>query len=196
MSNRFIGMNLDRNSNGSEYANLVNELIKDEPIRSDFMRACLVKLGLKVNDKRVTVPALSELYLSGLYSADIAALYETLESITDIEKGQRCIKAEMDTFILKKLSSDLQELESSLNSATISALQISKNDTLNDTKSTTHVFVCDSTLPPIKRTPKFQHESYFSSLEQYQQQSDTAENFGKVLLYGEVVTSTNTMLEK
>ena len=188
-------MNLDRNGHGPEYVNLVDNLIKDEALRSEFMRACLIKLGLKVNDERATAPALSELYLSGQHLTDISSLYENLETITEVEKGQIRIKAEMDTFVLEKLT-DTKDLETLLRLTTISTSNISKTDELSDTKSAIRVFVCSSILPSFERTPKFHHESYFSSLEQYQQQSDTSEDFGKVLLYGEVVTSTNTMLEK
>ena len=51
--------------------------------------------------------------------------------------------------------------------------------------------------PGTKETPYFNHHSFYANLRKYQEEGDSeAEEFGKYLMYGEVVTSTNTMLEK
>jgi hypothetical protein len=51
--------------------------------------------------------------------------------------------------------------------------------------------------PGSKETPYFNHHAFFANLKRYQQEnSSEAEEFGNVLMYGEVVTSTNTILEK
>lgn len=51
--------------------------------------------------------------------------------------------------------------------------------------------------PTGKETPYFNHHAFYANLRRYQQESSSeAEEFGKIILYGEVVTSTNTMLEK
>ena len=61
-----------------------------------------------------------------------------------------------------------------------------------------HVVTHESDLPDGKETPYFNHAAYFSNLQSYKskhvRESDGA--WGKILLYGEVVTSTNTLLEK
>ena len=52
-------------------------------------------------------------------------------------------------------------------------------------------------LPSSKLTPYFNHHAYYANLRQYQSESrEGASEFGSNLLYGEVVTSTNTILEK
>lgn len=54
-----------------------------------------------------------------------------------------------------------------------------------------------TTLPEPKSTPYFNHPSFFSNLKSYAQiHKHLVPNFGTTLLYGEVVTSTNTLLEK
>ena len=56
--------------------------------------------------------------------------------------------------------------------------------------------VCDD-LPPPKLTPYFNHRAFYSNLRNYQSQSkEGASEFGAQLLYAEVITSTNTILEK
>ena len=57
--------------------------------------------------------------------------------------------------------------------------------------------VHESEGPLNKETPYFNHHAFFASLNHYNGKfRDTTGEFGKYLLYGEVVTSTNTMLEK
>lgn len=52
-------------------------------------------------------------------------------------------------------------------------------------------------IPSRKETPAFHHDSYFANLAHYHTKlRNDAKSFGKYLMYGEVVTSTNTLLEK
>lgn len=52
-------------------------------------------------------------------------------------------------------------------------------------------------LPDKRETPFFDHESYYANLAHHQQKVQNYNpTFGMCLLYGEVVTSTNTLLEK
>lgn len=54
----------------------------------------------------------------------------------------------------------------------------------------------DKSLPSIKDTP-FHHEAYYANLHHYHNKlRNPNASFGKHLIYGEVVTSTNTLLEK
>ena len=59
------------------------------------------------------------------------------------------------------------------------------------------IIVHEMEYPLSKETPYFNHHAFYSNLEHYQAHSkEEATEFGKIMLYGEVVTSTNTMLEK
>lgn len=54
----------------------------------------------------------------------------------------------------------------------------------------------EKATPAKELTPRFDHELYYSSLKRYQAIESDAEDWGNVLLYGDVVTSTNSLLEK
>jgi biotin--protein ligase len=55
----------------------------------------------------------------------------------------------------------------------------------------------ETEYPSCKDTPYFNHQAFFSNLKHYQAGLKGCQvEFGKHILYGEVVTSTNTMLEK
>lgn len=59
-----------------------------------------------------------------------------------------------------------------------------------------HIVIHDE-LPSSKITPYFNHHAFYSNLKAYQSQSrEGAAQFGASLMYGEVITSTNTILEK
>jgi biotin--protein ligase len=52
-------------------------------------------------------------------------------------------------------------------------------------------------IPSTRDTPAFHHEAFYANLDYYHHKLRNEEqSFGKYLLYGEVVTSTNTILEK
>ena len=61
-----------------------------------------------------------------------------------------------------------------------------------------HLVAHETELPDGKETPYFNHHAYFANLKIFAQQlaKECAGEWGRTLLYGEVVTSTNTMLEK
>jgi len=63
---------------------------------------------------------------------------------------------------------------------------------------TKHLVAHETELPDGKETPHFNHHAYYANLKVYAQQhaSHSDAKWGKQLLYGEVVTSTNTILEK
>ncbi|KAF2712062.1 class II aaRS and biotin synthetase [Pleomassaria siparia CBS 279.74] len=50
--------------------------------------------------------------------------------------------------------------------------------------------------PTVHETPSFDHSSFYANLHHYHTKLQTSSQFGSSLLYGEVVTSTNTLLEK
>ncbi|KAF2735052.1 biotin apo-protein ligase-like protein [Polyplosphaeria fusca] len=54
-----------------------------------------------------------------------------------------------------------------------------------------------SSLPPPRTIPSFNHDAFYANLAYYHTKLSTEDpTFGKHLLYGSVVTSTNTLLEK
>jgi biotin---protein ligase len=76
----------------------------------------------------------------------------------------------------------------------------SSEESKDPSRVTKHIVAYDSSeeLPSQTQTPRFDHGAYFRHLKHYQKRSKVALDsaYGATVLYGEVVTSTNTLLEK
>jgi biotin---protein ligase len=175
----------------------------------DFLKACLTKLGLTVNQDSVAVPSLSRIHLSSLHPQETS---EPLHSLTDIIKagdnGEEYIKDENDTFHIEKPStwkmSRLDEALPSSDDPETSEKQADKADgdgaedrIVDYSKVVKLILAHEDDVPSSKETPYFNHHAFYSNLNHYQSGLDDDEiSFGRHLLHGEVVTSTNTLLEK
>jgi biotin--protein ligase len=180
---------------------VVDEIAEDEKLRVDFLKACLIKLGLQASQEESAVPSLSRLHLSSLNPADTSELVASLQEIISIQDGQEYIKDENDTFRLEKRSA--WSLSSIVN--VLPGVSIGKTDGTVDDMDRPHDFdtvvkrvvIHEEDHPAGKETPYFNHHSFFANLKHYQSTLKESDGvFGTHLLYGEVVTSTNTMLEK
>ena len=197
---RFAPANLDKSADVPGFSELVEKLKEDDKQRTDFLKACLLKLGLQVSEDQNAVPSLSRLHISSVLPTGASELMVSLHDIISIEDGEEYIKDENDTFHLEKPSAW------SLGSVT-SAL-LASNDENADKSSVEdgiidyntllkRVIVHEDDLPTSKDTPYFNHHAFFANLKHYRSKSpDNEDPFGEHVLYGEVVTSTNTMLEK
>ena len=176
-------------------------LAKDDKPRTDFLKACLAKLGLKVNTEQVTVPSLSRLHLTSLQPSETSKVLSAIEDIITTEDGEEYIKDENDTFHLEKPSMwSLGSLGAALpDESKMEADQDgdSEDRILDYNTIVKRLVVHNKEHPPSKETPYFNHHAYFANLQHYQSVGkDINKDFGGNLLYGEVVTSTNTLLEK
>jgi len=191
---RFAAINLDKNSGNSEYRERI-ELIEQTDIRREaFLRACLIKLGLRASGEASTIPNLSLLHLSSTDPADVGRLVDRLREISVADGDKQKIVGENDTFIFERNPEPFSM--GSLADA-LTGEQDSPHKIIDYNKVEKHVQIHDSGHPPSKETPYFDHTAYFKHLERYRSQSRSSpEIFGSFLLYGEVVTSTNTMLDK
>ncbi|KAI4096762.1 MAG: hypothetical protein LQ344_000902 [Seirophora lacunosa] len=201
----FSAVNLDPDMDVPGFAEVVEALRKDEQQRTDFLKACLLKMGLQVNQEQTAIPSLSRLHLSSAVVSDTAQLLETLQDIITIQDGEEYITDENDTFHLEKPSRwSLGSIADALPVTTENETKESENDDPEDQdkiidydKIVKRLVVHDKYQPESKDTPYFNHQAFFANLKHYGAQSrETTGTFGKNLLYGEVVTSTNTMLEK
>lgn len=191
---RFAAVNLSRQPDLPGYAKIITDLAAGDESRVAFVKACLRKLGLEVNDSKAVVPALTSLHLSSIANTEVTELLYALGEVIEKEDDQEYIKDEADTFHIK----------SDAASPDISALTIS-DPALGDSEGTVDynqvlkvIVPHEGSLPTTTATPKFNHKLYYSSLKNYQLLEDSAAEWkwGNVLMYGEVVTSTNTLLEK
>ncbi len=183
-------------------------MAEDDESRIDFLKSCLLKLGLTVSHETSSVPSLSRLHLSSMNHIEISELLEELKDVIIVENGEEYIKAESDTFHIEKHSSrwSLNSLAKSLPSLMSASSEAeSKTDEtdgaldgiLDYNKIIKRLIPHETEWPSSKETPYFNHHAFFANLRRYQQQGSTeVEEFGNVIMYGEVVTSTNTILEK
>ena len=198
---RFAAVNLDHESDIGDYAKVVEDLAEDDKQRTDFLKACLLKLGLKVSQDTTAVPSLSRLHLSSVLPNGTSNIMAGLREIISIKDGEEYIKDDNDTFHLEKPSAW------SLGSLT-KALTTEESEKTNDGDDDEDRIIDYNTVvkrlvvherepPPSKETPYFNHDAFYANLKYYESKSQEAKDgFGRDLLYGEVVTSTNTMLEK
>lgn len=204
----FAAVNLDPKSNGPNYPKLVEELAEDDDSRVNFLKACLAKFGLIVSEETSSVPSLSRLHLSSMHHYLIPELLASWEDIITREDDEEYIKGENDTFHLEK-----QESRWSLNqlARTLPLPNVLKrhepladqgdgasDDRIVDYNAITKRLIPHETeWPGTKETPYFNHHAFYANLKKYQEErGGEAEEYGKYLMYGEVVTSTNTLLEK
>lgn len=166
----------------------------------DFLRACLTKLGLQVNPESTMVPPLSRIHLSAMDSQGAAGLVSSLNDIITVDDGEEYIKDDNDTFRLEKpsslrMSQMAQALPDSSNQKTDAGGV--HGDRIIDYDAIVKEMVVHEDLPESKETPYFNHALFYSNLKEYRSQSrEKVHEFGSYIMYGEVVTSTNTLLEK
>jgi biotin--protein ligase len=205
-------VNLDPKADVPNYSEMVKELAEDDASRVNFLKACLAKLGLIISQEASSsVPSLSRLHLSSLHHylvPELLASWEDANIITK-ENGEEYIKGENDTFHLEKQDSrwTLNSLANSLplsdalkpsDEQTADQLDGTSDDRIVDYNAITKRLIPHETeWPGAKETPYFNHHSFYANLQKYQEEKGSeAEEFGKYVMYGEVVTSTNTLLEK
>lgn len=150
-----------------------------------------------VSQEEKPVPSLSRLHLSSLVPSSSSEVVAALEEIITVEDGEEYIKDDNDTFHI-----EIPSAWSSGSAVTKKGeAEADGNDNedkiLNYSTIIKRIVVHEKEHPESKETPYFNHHAFFANLSQYQSQSEEENgDFGVHLLYGEVVTSTNTILEK
>lgn len=166
----------------------MDAIAADDKQRTEFLKSCLLKLGLQVAQD-TAVPSLSSLHVSGLDAEVPLEILSLLAPSLTNENENEYLKDENDTFRIERPGAwKLSELEEAIPTG---------DDGIVDYQAITKRLVFHDELPSSKHTPYFNHHAFFSNLRQYQSESrESASEFGSNLMYGEVVTSTNTILEK
>ncbi|KAJ5172520.1 hypothetical protein N7492_005113 [Penicillium capsulatum] len=189
----FAAANLDPKAGGPEYADLVHALAADDNERSDFLKACLSKLGLQVAEDSSVIPSLSSLHMSGVEAERPLEILSNLADSLTNEKRNEYLKDSHDTFRIERPGTwNLSDLEEALPDNASNP-----TEGIIDYQKVVKRLVVHDELPSSKLTPYFNHHAFYANLRQYQSESrDGASKFGSSILYGEVLTSTNTILEK
>lgn len=198
---RFAAINLDDESKPSGYSEVIEALARDDKPRKDFLTACLLKLGLDVNQDNTAVPSLSRLHLSSAFPEGASKVMAALQEIITVSDGEKYIKDENDTFHLEKPSawslSSFGEALPRVESEKTNEKGDGEDRIIDYSTIVKRLVVHEQDFPPSKETPYFSHHAFFANLEHYRSKTPSETGgFGENLMYGEVVTSTNTMLEK
>lgn len=199
---RFASANLEPKPEVPGFSEVIKTLAADEKHRMDFVKACLTKLGLTVSDEQ-NVPSLSYMHLSSSRPSDTRQLLSSLQHLIEKDEQQEnFLRDENDTFhIIKPSSWKMEDLAAALplqadSKKSADQLDGSSDRIVDYNTVTKHIVIHDDTQPESKSTPYFNHRAFYANLEHYQSQLPGSSTFGAHLLYGEVVTSTNTLLEK
>ncbi|OBR10794.1 Biotin-protein ligase [Colletotrichum higginsianum IMI 349063] len=194
----FAAANLHPQPQLPSYESLISALAAADAARVTFLRACLSKLGLDLSADPAAPPSLSRMHLT---AADHAGVSEMLasweEAITREGEGvdaEEYIHGEHDVFRIEKHSSrwDVDGLRGALPGGEAEA-----EAGIVDYDGIVKVIVPhDEAWPDAKETPSFNHRLFYNSLKGYRAKEPTAETWGDSLMYGEVVTSTNTLMDK
>ena len=170
-------------------------LREDASKANGFLRACLLKLGLAMSPKNTTLLALSKIHLSSVVPSGVTKIIEYLQDVITKRGSLNLIEDEYDTFSLEELSSvSMQELLNDLPSSDSGY----RDNTFSEPEEKVKRIVLHHDEPPAsKETPNFKHQLYYESIMHYSEEERLYDDvFGKYLLYGDVVTSTSTLLEK
>lgn len=181
---------------------MVKALIEDDELRVQFMKACLAKLRLDVSAETHSVPSLSRMHLSSSEVGKVSELvhgWQEAGLITKDENKREVIKGENDNFMLESEngSFDMSDVDASLADKPTPSDGQSAEGIIDYNALPKRLLLHESDLPSSRETPHFNHHAFYSNLRAYHaQQRESERTFGQNLIYGEVVTSTSTLLEK
>ncbi|GAA5964359.1 hypothetical protein JCM3765_006388 [Sporobolomyces pararoseus] len=155
--------------------------------RLNLVRGTLGQLGLDVSDGPAPLPKLLPLLLAAadpsLAQQIASEIASRGEALSDSTAG---LVDRNDTFVLHPASS----FDSLVHSARSRQGTSDPEELRQEHKL---ICVCDESIIASTSTPLFNVSSYFANLSHL---SNGAPSIGQALLYGEVVTSTQTMLDK
>ncbi|TGZ83394.1 class II aaRS and biotin synthetase [Ascodesmis nigricans] len=202
----FAAANLDKRNGGPEYEKLINTLAADDAHRIQFIKLILSKLDITVPEapSAQVIPELSSIHLTSFIPSDCGHLLSRLSDIitdTNDSTPEKQIKDEADTFIVEVNSSSSKSSSDAIShiAPTDTTLNYSGEPVLNTDYTSTpkRLIIHNSGFPNDTETPHFNHAAFYGSLEYYRSLSRMSPSqFGQFMLYGETVTSTNTLLEK
>ncbi|KAH6690483.1 biotin-protein ligase [Plectosphaerella plurivora] len=196
----FAAANIRRQPDNPRYDQLVDTLLEHDAARSAFLKACLRKLGLEVDDDDTDIPSLSCLHISSLNHTEAEELIHSFDDILTVEEdGREYLRDQVGTFLIERDSRwSLKGMQEALPGEGDAAKgKLSADGLFIDySGAITDIVPHETAWPDDKATPDFQHSFYYHCLRAYHRIESEASSWGTVLAYGEVVTSTNTTMDK
>jgi len=164
---------------------VVTSLYEGRGARREFVQYLLgEKLGLHIGEQGA--PPLTPLFLTSRASQDVPSVTQFVENMAPITVDGKLADSH-DTFVMvpagSAAKSDAPGVPDDANYASSEAKRL---------------FFYPEGLPSPRETPFFNHQIYFAELERMiaQRHTPALSHLGGLLMYGEVVTSTSTMLER
>ncbi|KAI5292790.1 biotin holocarboxylase synthetase [Ascosphaera acerosa] len=204
---------MDKSQGGPAYSDIIEQLRGNDDSRRRFLRACLLKLGLRANDAAAAasvaaVPAASQLHLH-LSGADEGTLAMTIGALRAASTSTSDGSVIQDAADQIRLVDGGQDQRADQAGAEEGGMPVTSNGSGNDSDDR-KTLLCHSTAPPAPaETPLFDHQQYYASLAHYQRKAqrehpqdqprqDRTSNhrFGTQLIYAGQLPSTQTLLEK
>ena len=179
------------------YDKLTETLSEHELSRLSLLKACLKKLGLEVpGSLSEREPSLSALHLSSMDPEKLQDLLCLWNTVMDKEGGKELVKGEVDTFQVQSDDSfsSMDALRKALSLDIATEKSVATTEDLNTVVK--KIIAHETNIPDPSLTPQFDHALFYQSLKRYRILEPTARSWGDILLYGETVTSTNSLLEK
>ncbi|KAI9099243.1 biotin-protein ligase [Phlyctochytrium arcticum] len=185
---------------------VLSSLVSSEPARVNLMRAVLVELGLKVN----TLEQVGQV-IDDTLRPNISPMYFCSEDVSGATKAAQCL---LDTLSSEASSSTSDGTWKIKDSVDTFHFTYSRNDEMplsvipptppkqdSDASQSDIDIRIYPTVPSPSETPKFDLSRYFALLRQFRTaesvaMASEAMSFGSIVLYGDVVGSTQTLLEK
>ncbi|KAI8578733.1 hypothetical protein K450DRAFT_245252 [Umbelopsis ramanniana AG] len=189
-----------------EGTDMIQNLMLADPSRKQFLRALFARVGLNVvgytkpvqEDAKPQlqenhVPALTPLYLSGFRLSQYEEVVAKLRSTADASFHLRDVN---DTFCIKSLPNEP--------AVDLGTLNLNETDDEPQEKKIKDILVIDKpsiepVCPPGYLTKYFNIANFYEHLKKHRSQQWGGGgwfSYGNTMLYGEVVTSTQTMLDK
>lgn len=159
-----------------------------EKARKALVRSMLSMLGLDVPSEPTDPPAPKPQFLC---ASDDTLLEPLARQLHDLFESDGTLQDANDTFRLQLSSAYEDSLSSAANQLSLHDPLASDTDE-SDARPVRDIVCCDP-LPPANATPIFDVRGYFDRLAAQSARKDV---LGSLLLYGEVVTSTQTLLDK
>ncbi|KAF9949602.1 biotin holocarboxylase synthetase [Mortierella alpina] len=193
-----------RNPDYGPEPNIVTRLLEKENERRTFLRSVLTKMGLKMSQPEPSaavsssvilppgaiqgIPALSPLFLASIQPS----FTSTLTSVfTGLANANHDIQEVNDTFHL--VPSPQHPIP--VHTPTVTETEEGEGEE----KITKNIVICQAGPPSSSQTPEFDMGAFFQHLQHIRQRGHdpfSSFRFGNSLMYGQVVTSTQTMLDK
>lgn len=150
--------------------------------RLDFLRACLKKVGMTVNEKDTARPSLTPLFLTSVNPPETTQLMQKIETNVGFDIDN-IINAGVDKIRLYDSVDEISKLQH-------------KQGYEDPELAIKDLFACPNGYPDSRLTPYFNFDTFFSTLNQEYQTRGFQGEFAHLFVYGEVVTSTSVLMDQ